>query len=101
MRSHADDLRAEVNDDALVRAIVADWRATPLTSISERATALCRHAEKLTRVPWEVAAEDIDTLRRAGCDDDAIHDLTQVVALFNYYNRLADGLGAGPEPDWG
>ena len=39
-------------------------------------------------------------LREAGCTDGAIHDLTQVVGFFAYYNRLADGLGIDPEPDW-
>ena len=39
-------------------------------------------------------------LREAGCTDGAIHDLTQVAGFFAYYNRLADGLGIDPEPDW-
>lgn len=36
---------------------------------------------------------DVVALREAGLDDTAIHDVAQVTALFNYYNRLADGLG--------
>lgn len=40
----------------------------------------------------------MDVLRKAGLEDEGIHDLTQVVALFNYYNRLADGLGIDKEP---
>jgi alkylhydroperoxidase family enzyme len=32
-----------------------------------------------------------------GFDDTAIHDIVQVTAMFNYYNRLADGLGLEPE----
>ena len=36
---------------------------------------------------------DVIALRQAGLDDAAIHDVAQVTALFNYYNRLADGLG--------
>jgi alkylhydroperoxidase family enzyme len=38
-------------------------------------------------------------LREAGFSDVAIHDIAQVAALFNYYNRIADGLGIDPEPD--
>ena len=41
---------------------------------------------------------DVESLREVGFDDVAIHDVVQVVALFNYYNRLADGLGIDPEP---
>ena len=37
-------------------------------------------------------------LREVGFDDVAIHDIVQVTALFNYYNRLAEGLGIDPEP---
>ena len=57
-------------------------------------------AAKLTRAPATVRAIDLDELRRQGFDDGAIHDIVQVAALFNYYDRLADGLGIDPEPEW-
>jgi alkylhydroperoxidase family enzyme len=44
--------------------------------------------------------EDVEELRRSGLDDGAIHDVVQVTALFNYYDRLADGLGIEPEPEF-
>ena len=57
-------------------------------------------AAKLTRPPAAVEAADVEELRRHGFDDAAIHDIAQVAALFNYYDRLADGLGIDPEPEW-
>ena len=57
-------------------------------------------AAKLTRAPAAVEDSDLDALRRHGFDDAAILDVVQVVALFSYYNRLADGLGVDPEPEW-
>lgn len=51
-----------------------------------------------------MTAGDIETLRTAGLDDRAIHDATQVIAYFNYINRIADTLGVEPEtfiPPWG
>jgi alkylhydroperoxidase family enzyme len=57
-------------------------------------------ADKLTRAPGQVSDPDVDELRRLGFDDEAIHDITQVTALFNYFDRLADGLGCEPEPEW-
>jgi uncharacterized peroxidase-related enzyme len=80
--------------------VIANWREAPLERVSSRALSLCLHAERLTREPAAIARSEIDALRAVGCDDDAIHDLTQVVALFNYYNRIADGLGIDPEPEW-
>ena len=40
---------------------------------------------------------DLDGLRQHGFDDRAIHDATQVIAYFNYINRVADALGVEPE----
>lgn len=76
-----------------------DWRTAPIDRISGRAHALCAHAVRLTLSPSEITAADIDALRESGCSDEAIHDLTQVAALFAYYNRIADGLGIEPEPE--
>jgi len=50
----------------------------------------------LTRSPSSVENADLETLREQGLDDRAIVDLNQVVAYFNYVNRIAEGLGV----DW-
>jgi uncharacterized peroxidase-related enzyme len=66
----------------------------PLTTeLRPEDKALVVYAEKLTRRPEDMTSDDVDTLRSAGFDDRAIHDAAQVIALFNYYNRIADGLG--------
>ncbi len=57
-------------------------------------------AARLTRAPATIQAAELDVLRGHGFDDAAIHDIVQATALFNYFNRLADGLGIDPEPDW-
>jgi uncharacterized peroxidase-related enzyme len=63
-----------------------------------RLHALCAFAVKLTREPASVA--DIDALRPHGLDDAAIHDAIQVIAYFNYINRVADAVGIEDEPEW-
>ncbi len=57
-------------------------------------------AHKLTLSPSKMSAADVEGLRALGLDDGAIHDVVQVAALFNYYDRLADGLGIDPESDF-
>lgn len=95
MEAHAFDLRAEVGRE-LTAHVVRDWRGAPLDSPT---LAVLAYAEKLTRSPGEMRAEDVDMLREEGWDDRSIHDAAQVVAYFNYINRIADGLGVDPE-DW-
>lgn len=62
--------------------------------------AMLDFAVKLTEAPASMTEADVETLRAAGFDDRAIHDVVQVTALFNYYDRLADGLGVEMEEEW-
>ena len=57
-------------------------------------------AVKLTLTPARMIEQDVKDLREQGFDDGAIHDIVQITALFNYFDRLADGLGIEPEPEW-
>lgn len=54
---------------------------------------MLEYAMKLTLEPGGMREADVEALRAAGFSDTAIHDIAQVTALFNFYNRLADGLG--------
>ncbi|MGD2114047.1 MAG: peroxidase [Acidobacteriota bacterium] len=74
-----------------------DYRTADLTDADR---AMLDFAVRLTREPWAVADADVEGLRAHGFDDVAIHDIVQVTALFNYYTRLADGLGIEGEPEW-
>jgi uncharacterized peroxidase-related enzyme len=62
--------------------------------------ALCDYAVKLTESPASVGREDADELRAHGWDDEAIHDAIQVIAYFNYINRIAEAVGIDDEPEW-
>lgn len=61
---------------------------------------MLRYAVKLTRVPHEVSAADVDRLRDVGFDDAGVLDICQVVSYYAYVNRLADGLGVELEDHW-
>lgn len=68
--------------------------------MESRLAALCRYALQLTRSPSSVERADLEPLYAHGLDDRAIVDLNQVVAYFNYVNRIAEGLGVELEARW-
>jgi uncharacterized peroxidase-related enzyme len=81
--------------DAFVHAVARDWRSAPLTEVDR---ALCAFAAKLTLHQDEMSPADLDSLRELGLDDRALHDAVQVIAYFNYINRVADALHVEIEP---
>ena len=90
------DLRDEVEDQGMVDKFAVDWRSAGLDPATQ---ALLDYTEKLTFKPATVGAAEIQTLRSHGFDDKAISSCVQVIAYFNYINRIAEGLGV-PEESW-
>jgi uncharacterized peroxidase-related enzyme len=62
-----------------------------------RLDAIATYSEKLTTAPGRIDESDIDGLRAVGLDDLDILDLNNIVAYFNYINRVANGLGLRTE----
>ncbi len=58
-----------------------------------RLDAICAHAAKLTSSPTEMAESDVQQLRSLGLSDLDIVDLNNMVAYYNYINRVVMGLG--------
>jgi len=54
---------------------------------------MLEYAVKLTSKTCTVNEDDIIALHKVGFDDEAILDIVQVAAYFNFVNRLACGLG--------
>ena len=81
----------------VVRGLVVDPDGVELPAADR---AMIDYALKLTRAPHRMRGEDADDLRSAGFADAAILDVCQVVAYYNYVNRLADGLGVELEDFW-
>lgn len=77
-------------DNELKQALVTDYHTAVISDFNKL---ILDYVRKLTLTPADVANSDIDRLRQHGADDQLLHDLVQVVAYFNYVNRLADGLG--------
>ena len=62
-------------------------------SLSPRARALARLATTLTAQPWEFTGEIVKDAIRQGLDPDHVEAAIGVVAMFNYFTRVADASG--------
>ena len=58
------------------------------------------YASKLTSSPCDVTKADFLEVKKAGFKDSDILDIVQVVAYYNYVNRMACGLGVELEKYW-
>ena len=96
MTHHGEALARESGDASLTEA-VASGR---FEGLDARMRALCTYAVRLTHAPAAVREADLVPLRAAELDDRAIVDANQVVAYFNYVNRIAHGLGVEMESSW-
>jgi uncharacterized peroxidase-related enzyme len=94
MMAHGEDLRQITGDDALVTALLDDYRQA---SLSPRHRVMLDYAVRLAGEPKGMDACHLVPLRAAGLSDTDILNLVQVVGFFSYYNRLVEGLGVATE----
>ena len=78
-----------------VKSILDDIEKTNL--IDDRTKAILRFSEKVTRHAYKVTQADIQSLKDLGYTDEDILEATEVIALFNFLDRIADALGAPVE----
>lgn len=69
-----------------------------LAPVSESMRPVLRYAEKLTNEPSGVTKADADAILAAGWNETAIYHAVAVTALFNFMNRLVEGLGIELDP---
>jgi uncharacterized peroxidase-related enzyme len=91
--SHGAELRLALEDEILADRITLDYRRAGLDA---RTTAMLDYAVKLTREPVSCSQADIEQLRAQGFSDEAIFDIAEVAAMFNFSNRLASATGMLP-----
>jgi uncharacterized peroxidase-related enzyme len=75
---------------------VEDWRTAGL---DDPTTALLEFGHRLTVEPSSISRADVEELRRHGFIDEGITTAVEVIAFFNFINRIAHGLGVQME-DW-
>jgi len=64
-----------------------------IAGLTDKMRAAIAFATKLTKSPEEMTQEDVVSLQDAGWAEQTVEDVINVVALFNYVNRLVDAFG--------
>ncbi len=76
-----------IGDDAVVNAVMADWRTAPVNAHVRAALAFL---EKLTLKPAEIDGGDVAAARAAGLSNRALYEVIYICFLFSTMDRLAD-----------
>lgn len=98
MKSHA-AVAAVLLQDASDPSLDAEefiWgviRDLDTSGLSEKEKALFRFVDRVNGCSRSITPDDMETLHRAGWEDDAIYYAITVCALFNFYNRWVDASG--------
>ena len=83
--------------EGLLAALVAD----PVTAdVEEPMRPVLALVATLTRTPSRVSDSEIAAVYAAGWDERALHDAVSVCALFNFMNRLVEGLGISADSSY-
>jgi uncharacterized peroxidase-related enzyme len=85
-----------VSED-VVAALLADVDSAP---VDEPMKPVLRLIRTLTLSPAKIRNADVAAVYSAGWDEQALHDAVSVCALFNFMNRLVEGLGITATPDY-
>ena len=88
--AHAATAAELLGDVDLVRTTLGDVEQSPL---GEKDKQLLRFVGKVTRTIGAIRSEDVDDVRAAGWDDEAIYYAITTCALFNFYNRWITATG--------
>jgi uncharacterized peroxidase-related enzyme len=74
----------------LIKELLHDIETAP---VDARMKPILCYARKLTLTPASMTEADACAIYDAGWQDDAFYSTVLVVALFNFYNRLVEGVG--------
>jgi uncharacterized peroxidase-related enzyme len=92
--SHAYFLRVQGADEQIVQALArGELAAAPVTA-AERA--LLEFTELVTREAHRTQRSDTDRLRAHGWTDEQIAEAVYIIAMFAFFNRVADAFGIEP-----
>lgn len=88
--AHGGFLRQHSGDSEYASHIIHDYRQADL---DPQTRAILDYAVKLTLTPALMEEADIEGLRSVGLTDEQALSTVAITCVFNFMNRLADGLG--------
>ena len=90
-------MRLLTRDPILADQLASNYRHARL---EPKERAMLDHAVKVTEESHRCTEAELDVLRRAGWTDEDIMDMTEVAAMFNLTNRMANALGWLPNREY-
>ena len=95
--THGGFLLRHSGDPELASHLLYDYTRADLDPRTRR---MLDFAVRLTREPGSSSAQDLEGLRRAGFDQEAIVSIVLITCLFNFMNRLATSFGVEVPPSY-
>ena len=77
-------------DSKVFSALLDDIESTP---IEEKLKPIFYYVKKLTLSPSSMSQTDVDSVFRAGWNEEAFHFAVTICGMFNFFNRLLEGYG--------
>ena len=65
--------------------------------MTEAERALLDYAQLITEAAYRSTPEDVEKLRAAGWTEDQIAEAVYIIAMFAFFNRVADAFGVPPQ----
>jgi len=87
---HAKTAEAFGVEEGLLEALLEDVDSA---AVDDKMKPVLHYVAKLTREPAKMVQADADAVFNAGWTNQALHDAASVCALFNFMNRLVEGMG--------
>ena len=95
--AHGAILRIRAKNPLIADQITANWRKADITA---KQRAMLDYALKVNDRAHEVTEADIDALKAAGFDEEAIWDIAAIAAFFGMSNRLANVTSLRPNAEF-
>lgn len=100
LKHHFSNAQHLIADDERADRILSALRnRKPESEFAGKELALLNYAARLTEDVRNISESDFRQAKDAGCNDCEILEVNQVVAYFNYSNRVLNGLGVTTEGD--